>query len=272
MPGDTTIRHTASALRHATIAAGVACGIVLGIAYVYNAPLAAGSSGPTAQDVFNAIVYVGAAAWFVSNAFRWVQERLLQPWNHITFGALSLAAIGIGVRVAFDLALDPPSDSASAIYQSVLAGSLFAIGAIAAFSAFQRPELPDGHAGTRFSGMVRKIATEPAHRHVALHHFSRWTAIGGGVVFAFAQFASPTVIPAAVALTCAVRFANTTRASGATRIATLAAATIAVVVVHLAAIALFPDETFTTIALAVSATILLIALVFGALASMAKSP
>ena len=272
MPGDTTILHTVPALRHATIAAGVACGIVLGIAYVYNAPLAAGSSGPTAQDVFNPIVYVGAAAWFVSNAFRWLQERLLQPWNRITFGAIALAAIGMGVRTAFDLALDPPNDTSAAIYQSVLAGSLFAVGSIAAFSALQRPLVPDGHADTRFSGTIRKIATEPAHRHVVLHQVSRWTAIAGGIAFAVAQFASPTVIPAAAALTCAVRFASTTRANGAKRIATLAVTAIAVAVVHVAAVTLFPDEAFTTIALAVSATILLIALVFGALASMAKSP
>ena len=262
---------THPALRASTIAAGVICGAALAVAYMFNAPVAAGSSNLTAQDVFNAVIYIGAAAWFAANSLRWLQERLLQPWNHIAFGAIALAALGIGARAVFDLVVAPPNGTSAAVYQAILTCSLFAVGAVAAFSALQRPGVQEDSAGARYSGLIRRHIVEPIPGHAGLHLVSRWVAFAGGVVFAAAQFASPAVIPAAVALTCVVRFASTHRGGPSRRTSFQAIAAIAVVAVHVTAITLFPDEAFLTIALVVSASLVLIALASSTLAGSVSS-
>lgn len=264
--GDANFSVTHVALRATTIAAGVICGAALVVAYMFNAPVAAGSSNLAAQDVFNAVIYIGAAAWFAANSLRWLQERLLQPWNHIAFGAIALAALGIGARTTFDIVVDPPNGTTAATYQAILTCSLFAIGAVATFSALQRPETPDDPKGVRFNGLIRRHIVEIAPGHATLHLVSRWVAFAGGVVFATAQLASPAVIPATVAITCTVRFASTHRGGPSRRAFFYAVAAIAVVAVHVTAITLFPDEAFFTIGLVVSAFLMLIALASSTLA------
>ena len=265
-----TVRHTVPALRYATIGAGVVSGTALVIAYVINVPIAAGAPGPTAQDFYNAVIFLGAMAWFVTNAFRWLQERLLQPWHHVVFATVALAALGVSFRTAFDSAFDPPNDFAAAMYQLVLTCSLIVVGSIAIFSAWQRPIAPDPDraTSTRFNGMIRIVDSGPLPGLPILHSISRWVAIAGGIAFAAAQFVSPAVIPAAVALTCVVRYASTQRGTKARRIALLLVAASAIVVIHAAAIALFPDELPFAIALATSATLMLAALVASAVSNV----
>ena len=264
MHNDATVRHTVPVLRYATIRAGVVGGTALVIAYVINAPIAADAPGLTAQDVYNAVIFVGAMAWFVTNAFRWLQERLLQPWNHIVFATVALAALGVSIRTAFDSAFDPPNDIAAAIYQAVLTCSLIVVGSIAIFSAWQRPTTPDNASNTKFNGMIRLFDAEPLPGRAKLRSISRWVAIAGGIVFAAAQFASPTVIPAAVALTCAVRYVGTARGNRTRHVSLHLVATTAVVLIHVAAIALFLDDAFLAMSFAISASLMLVALAISA--------
>ena len=262
-----TVRHTVPALRYATIAAGVVGGAALVIAYVINT---ASAPSITAQDVYNAVIFVGATAWFVTNAFRWLQERLLQPWNHIVFGTVALAALGVSIRTLFDRAVDPPNDFAAAMYQAVLAFSLIVVGSIAIFSAWQRPVSPDNAASTRFNRMMRIVVARPIPGRAKLHLVSRWVAIAGGIIFTAALFASPAVIPAAVALTCAVRYASTQRGTKMRRTATQLVTASAVLAIHIAAIALFPDGLPFTIAIASSASLMLVALVASAVSDISQ--
>ena len=261
--------YTNSALRTATIAVGAVAGVALVASYLYSASYGEGSFQPTAQFLYNGILFGGAFAWFITNALRWLQERLLRPWNHIIFGAAAIAAIVVGGRTALDIAIDAPNDSHETIYQAVLASSLLAAGAIAAISALQRPDTPDDSADQSLNGVMRHITEGPTPRRSVLHYVSRWTAILdvsrwtailGGVIFAVARFASPTVIPAAVDITWITRYASTWRRSKSSSTALLSAAAIAVIAIHLAAIILFTEEPLYTTALVASALLMLVAL------------
>ena len=138
--------HTGRTLRTATITVGAVAGVALVASYLYSASYGEGSFQPTAQFLYNGILFGGAFAWFITNALRWLQERLFRTWNHIIFGAAAIAAIVVGGRIALDIAIDAPNDSHETIYQAVLASSLLAAGAIAAISALQRPHAPDDSA------------------------------------------------------------------------------------------------------------------------------
>ena len=200
---------TPQPLRLATIAAGIACGIGLAVSYLFEAGVSAGSFDPTTQDIFNAVVFLVPAAWFATNALRWLQERLLRPISIYVFGAIALGAIALGAASSFDLWTDPPFALESSLYQSALAGSAIVAGIIAAASAIMRPTPPEDATTTRFGGTMRAINAGAPLTHLKLALATRWLAILGGVAFAAANFVSPTVIPAAVALTCLVRFADT---------------------------------------------------------------
>ena len=252
--------HTDRALRTATITVGAFAGITLVAGYLYSASNAGGSFQLTGQILYNGIVFGGAIAWFVTNALRWLQERLLRPWNHIIFGTAALASLVVGARIALDIATDPPNDTPDTVYQAILASSLLAAGAIAAISALHRPSSPDEPAFTRFSGAIRKLAEEPTPGSTALSQVSRASAIGGGIVFAVAHFATPTVIPAAVAITCMTRYASTWNGTKTSRVALLIAVAIAVIAIHLVAIILFPEEPLYSAALVASAFLMLVAL------------
>ena len=221
--------HTNETLRTATIVAGVIAGIALVSANVY---IATDASSTTAQDIFNAVVFGGPIVWFATNAFRWLQERLPRPANHIVFAIIAAFAFGISARAIYDIVADPPIQTADTVYQAVLAASLIATGLVALASAAQRPETTAPVSVNQFiSGTEGESAPIPT----ALMHTARWLAILGGIAFAASVFVSPTVIPVAIALTCAVRYACTLNTSGntsgMTQVVALVAAAAAVAVV-----------------------------------------
>ena len=216
--------------------AGVIAGIALVSANVY---IATDASSTTAQDIFNAVVFGGPIVWFATNAFRWLQERLPRPANHIVFAIIAAFAFGISARAIYDIVADPPIQTADTVYQAVLAASLIATGLVALASAVQRPPTTAPVSVNQFiSGTEGESAPTPT----ALMHTARWLAILGGIVFAASVFVSPTVIPVAIALTCAVRYACTLNAGRPIQIAALVAAVAAVAVVQAGLAVLFPEE------------------------------
>ena len=229
--------HTNATLRTTTIAAGVILGVALVLSNVYTAM--SGASSSTAQDIFNAVVFGGPIVWFATNAIRWLQERLPRPANHIIFAIIAAFAFGIGARSIYDIAVDPPNQTADAVYQAVLAASLIATSLVATVSAAQRP-------GTTKPISLKQILlgpeseTEPTP--TALTHTARWLAILGGIAFAAAIFVSPTVIPAAIVLTCAVRYACTLNTSRLTQVVALVAAAAAIAVVLTGLLVLWTED------------------------------
>ena len=228
--------HTNATLRTTTIAAGVIVGIALVATNIFTTSTA---TNQTAQSIFNAVVFVGPFVWFATNAFRWLQERLPRPANHIVFAIIAAFAFGIGARSIYDIAVDPPGQTADAVYQAVLAASLMATGLVALASAVQRP-------GTTEPISLQQILlgteseTEPTP--TALTHAARWLAILGGIAFAASVFVSPTVIPAAIVLTCAVRYACTLNTSGLTQVVALVAAAAAIAVVLTGLLVLWTED------------------------------
>ena len=225
--------HTDATLRIATISAGVIVGIVFVSSGIFTL---SSTSNPTAQSMFNAVVFGGPTVWFATNAIRWLQERLPRPANHIVFALVAAFAFGIGARAIYDVAVDPPTQTVDTVYQAVLAISLFALGFVALASAAQRPE------GTGPVSVKQILLGESDPAPTALMQAARASAMLGGVAFAAAIFVSPTVIPAAIALTCAVRYACTLNASRTRQTTALAAAAGAVVVVQAGLFVLFPEE------------------------------
>ena len=228
--------HTNATLRIATMAAGVIVGIVLIPTSIFAVPEASNSSS---SAIFNSIVFIGAMVWFAANAFRWFQERLPRPANHIVFAIIAAFTIGIAVRALIDVAVDAPNQTADALYQAMLAASLMAAGLIALASAIQRPVTTEPFTLRRF---LSSFDSDSDPAPTSLKHISRWLAILGGIVFAVAIFVSPTVIPVAVAITCAVRYACNLSASKQTQIAALVAAALAVAIVSTGLVALSGDD------------------------------
>ena len=228
--------HTNATLRTATIVAGVIAGIALVSANVY---IATDASSTTAQDIFNAVVFGGPIVWFATNAFRWLQERLPRPANHIVFAIIAAFAFGISARVIYDIVADPPIQTADTVYQAVLAASLIATGLVALASAAQRPETNEP---VSVNQLISGTEGESAPTPTALMHTARWLAILGGIAFAASVFVSPTVIPAAIALTCAVRYACTLNASGLTQVMALVAAAAAIAVVLTGLLVLWTED------------------------------
>ena len=231
--------HTDATLRTATIVAGVIAGIVLVSANIYANTNASSPSNSTAQSIFNAVVFGGPIIWFATNAFRWLQERLPRPANHIVFAIIAAFAFGISVRAIYDVVADPPIQTVDTVYQAVLAASLIATGLVALASAVQRPPTTEPVSVNQFvSGTVGESAPIPT----ALMHAARWLAILGGIAFAASVFVSPTVIPVAIALTCAVRYACTLNASGLTQVVALVAAAAAIAVVLTGLLVLWTED------------------------------
>lgn len=255
--------HTNATLRIATMAAGVIVGIVLVATSMFATSDSSGAFSPSSSAIFNSIVFLGAMVWFVANAFRWFQERLPRPGNHIVFAIIAAFAIGIAVRALIDVAVDAPNQTADAVYQAMLAASLMAAGLIALVSAIQRPVTTEPFTLRRF---LLGFDTDSDPAPTSLKHISRWLAILGGIVFAVANFVSPTVIPVAVAMTCAVRYACTLSATKQTQIAALVAAALAVAVVVTGLVALAgDDQSWFLITLLPSAILFAGALVTGGL-------
>ena len=228
--------HTNATLRTATIVAGVIAGTVL---VSSNILTTTDASNATAQSIFNAVFFVGPFVWFATNAFRWLQERLPRPANHIVFAIIAAFAFGIGARAIYDIVADPPNQTVDTAYQAVLAASLCATGLVALASAAQRPETTEPVSVNQFvSGPQGESAPTPT----ALMHAARWLAILGGIAFAASVFVSPTVIPVAIALTCAVRYACMLNAARPIQIAALVAAGAAVAVIQAGLAVLFPEE------------------------------
>lgn len=228
--------HTNATLRTATIAAGVIVGIALVATNIFTTSTA---TNQTAQSIFNAVVLGGPIVWFATNAFRWLQERLPRPANHIVFGIIAAFAFGIGARAVYDIVADPPIQTVDTVYQAMLAASLIATGLVALASAAQRPETTEP---VSVNQLISGTEGESAPTPTALMHTARWLAILGGIAFAASVFVSPTVIPAAIALTCAVRYACTLNAARPIQIAALVAAGAAVAVIQAGLAVLFPEE------------------------------
>ena len=258
--------HTNATLRIATIAAGVIVGIVLVATSIFTS----NESGPTGSSVFNSIVFLGAMIWFVSNAFRWLQERLPRPGNHIVFAIIAAFAFGIGARALIDVAVDTPNRTADAVYQAMLAASSMAAGLIALASAIQRPVTTEPFTLRRF---LIGSDGESEQTPTTLMQSARWLAILGGIVFAVAIFVSPTVIPVAVALTCAVLYSCTLSASKQTQIAALVIAALAVATVCIGLVVQSDDDqSWFLITLLPSAVLYACALALGGVAKLRISP
>ena len=229
--------HTNATLRTTTIAAGAILGVALVLTNFYTAT--SGASSSTAQDIFNAVVFGGPIVWFATNAIRWLQERLPRPANHIVFAIIAAFAFGISARAIYDITVDPPNQTADAVYQAVLAAALMATGLVALASAVQRPGTTEP-ISLKQTLLGTESETEPTP--TALTHAARWLAILGGIAFAASVFVSPTVIPVAIVLTCAVRYACTLNTSRTIQTVALVAAAAAVAVIHIGLAVLFPEE------------------------------
>lgn len=263
-------RHTNVTLRMATIAAGAIVGIVLVATSIFTTSDSSGALSTSSSGVFNSIVFIGAMVWFVTNAIRWLQERLPSPGNHIVFAIIAAFAFGIGARALIDVAVDTPNLTADAVYQAMLAASLIVAGLIALASAIQRPVTTEPFTLRRF---LLGSDGESEQTPTTLMQSARWLAILGGIVFAVAIFVSPTVIPVAVAITCAVRLACTLSASKQTQIAALVAAALAVATVCIGLVVQSDDDqSWFLITLLPSAVLYACALALGAVAQLRISP
>lgn len=263
---NTDRHHTNASLRMATIAAGAIVGIVLVATSIFTS----NESGATGSSVFNSIVFLGAMVWFVTNAFRWLQERLPRPGNHIVFAIIAAFAFGIGARALIDVAVDPPNRTADAVYQAMLAASLIVAGLIALASAVQRLETTEPY---NLRHLLIGSDGESEQTPTTLMQSARWLAILGGIVFAVAIFVSPTVIPVAVALTCTVRYACTLSASKQAQTAALVMAAIVVATMCIGLVVLSEDDqSWFLFTLLPSAVLYACALALGGVAQLRISP
>lgn len=215
-------RHEDQPLRVATIGIGIAVGVVSVPAYTFDYAFDS-DFGMDAEKVAEVILFSVPLVWFFCNALRWLQVRLIRPEGWVLFATIAvLVGVG-GIALANDAAKEFSRlhDWNRAAGGFANAGSLLALTVALAISAVWFLLAQPTHGGHWLGGPTPSSG-RPANldaRSDSWLRVGRWLAIAGGVMFVLSIPVSPTVIPAAIALTCLVRYIATMSANNHIRLA-----------------------------------------------------
>lgn len=147
-----------------------------------------------------------ALVWFIANVIRFLDVKssaLLELLVLLPFG-VCLAGFGIAQSISVVRSTSDEND----LYAFVLAivptvlGMCAILSALSSISSATSWKFSFGDV-SRFSLVISNPI--PSMKRDPI----RWVAIAGGCLFALMLFASPTVIPVAIAMTCLVRYADT---------------------------------------------------------------